>query len=145
MIIKKSSSNLVWWLVIELVYSNDVACQLSSEIRKFWYFYLSVPILCPWDVKVAVALCDADKDLLYPIVALFSKLLKRVSNKLKIPMAHFTSVGFCKRKIYNAPLTAYHTTESPSFNINTLLVYKYCKDINIVNCCSYCVHKPLRT
>ena len=47
---------------------------------------------------MAVALCDADKDLLYPIVALFSKLLERVSNQLKIAMVHFTSVGFCNRR-----------------------------------------------
>ena len=54
---------------------------------------------------MAVALCDADKDLLYPIVALFSKLLERVSNQLKIAMVHFTSVGFCNRKEYNTPVT----------------------------------------
>ena len=41
---------------------------------------------------MAVALCDADKDLLYPIVAPFSKLLERLSNKPKIFMVHFTSV-----------------------------------------------------
>ena len=54
---------------------------------------------------MAVALCDAHNDLLYPIVALFSKLLERVSNKLKLPMAHFTSVDFCNRKEYNSPVT----------------------------------------
>ena len=47
---------------------------------------------------MAVALFDTDKDLLYPNVALFSKLLERESNKLKIPMAHFTAVCFCKKK-----------------------------------------------
>ena len=46
---------------------------------------------------MAVALCDADKDLIYPIVALFSKLWERISNQLKIAMVHFTSVGFCYR------------------------------------------------
>ena len=54
---------------------------------------------------MAVALCDADKDLLYPIVALFSKLLEIVSNKLKLPMVHFTSVGFCNGKENNTPVT----------------------------------------
>ena len=54
---------------------------------------------------MAVALCDADKDLIYPIVALFSKLWERVSNQLKIAMVHFTSVGFCNRKEYNTPVT----------------------------------------
>ena len=59
---------------------------------------------------MAVALCDADKDLLYPIVALFSKLLERVSNKLKLPMVHFTSVGFCNGKENNTPVIPTHTT-----------------------------------
>ena len=53
---------------------------------------------------MAVALCDADKDLLYPIVAPFSKLLERLSNKQKISMVYFTSVGFCNRKEYNNPV-----------------------------------------
>ena len=54
---------------------------------------------------MAVALCDADKDLIYPIVALFSKLWERISTQLKIAMVHFTSVGFCNRKEYNTPVT----------------------------------------
>ena len=53
---------------------------------------------------MAVALCDADKDLLYPIVAPFSKLWERLSNKQKISMVYFTSVGFCNRKEYNNPV-----------------------------------------
>ena len=84
---------------------------------------------------MAVTLCDADKDLIYPIVAPFSKLLERLPNKLKIFMVHFTSVGFCNRKEYNNPVIPLHTTGSLSFYVNTLLIYKYCKDINTVNCC----------
>ena len=66
---------------------------------------------------MAVALCDTDKDLLYPIVALFSKLLERVSNKLKIPMAHFTSVGFCNRKMYNNHLQPNIPQEAQAFTL----------------------------
>ena len=76
---------------------------------------------------MAVALCDTDKDLLYPNVALFSKLLERESNKLKIPMAHFTAVCFCKKKKNiiphlhpNIPQEAQGSTLRLCMSINTV-------------------------